>query len=131
MRQKYTNIEDFNKEVKRRERLDNFVRPIKDGFNNTVNWFYNNKEFAITVGIPAAFGVTKIFGGLVKGVHRSTTLKKEQRLKDNFIYDRSKGIGHYWELRRKPTNREWAEIYKRKEMGETLSSILDDMRLKK
>jgi hypothetical protein len=131
MRQKYTTIEDFNKEVKRRERRAKFVDPVVNRIKDLENWFYNNKEFALGFGIPATIGVGNLIGKVIKGVSRSTTIRKEQRLKDNYVYDRTGGIGHYWELRRKPTNREWDEIYKRKQRGETLSSILDDMGLKK
>jgi len=47
-------------------------------------------------------------------------------LKDLYCYDRS--LGHYWKLRRELTNSEWVEIDQRKQNGERLADILDELK---
>ena len=87
-------------------------------------WFVaDHKEEIVVFGLPALAGV----GELIKLGARQNRVKKEQALKDEYIYDRSGG--HYWKLRRKPTNNEWAEIERRRRSGERYSTILTDMRL--
>ena len=74
-----------------------------------------------------------VVGGLalsaaaVKAGSRIGARKSDKELKDKYIYDRS--AGHYWKLRKKPSQNQWAEIDRRKKGGEGLYSILDDMRL--
>ena len=56
-------------------------------------------------------------------------MHKEKDLKDLYCYDRS--LGHYWRLRRELTNAEWIEIDKRKNNGERLADILDELKVLK
>ena len=51
---------------------------------------------------------------------------KEKNLKDLYCYDRS--LGHYWKLRRELTNSEWVKIDQRKQNGERLADILDELK---
>lgn len=89
------------------------------------DWCKRNKEAVIVFG-PV------ILGSLVEIAKISTKhhmVNEEKALKDRYIYDRSSG--HYYELRRKPKNSEWIQIEQRKQNGESLGMILNDMRLLK
>lgn len=92
---------------------------------NAENWYHKNRSWiapAVSVGLT----VTPF---IVRFVTKRTNLVKEQNLKDKYIYDRSHG--HYWELRRKLSNRELTEIDRRKDKGESLVDILESMRVLK
>lgn len=116
------------------------------GTNITVNWkeklaelkawakwkwndakiFYNaHKQEVIIWGPPIIGGVVEI----VKICTKDKTVKEQKRLKENYIYDHK--AGHYYELRRKLKNSEWAEIDRRRNYGEPLYAILEDMRVLK
>lgn len=115
------NINDFKKELKRRERKEKFERKVQQ-FGE---WIDKNKEMLI-VFIPIAIkGVTTV----CKVVSKTSNLRKEEQLKDLYCYDRS--LGHYWRLRRELTNKKWLEIDKRKKNGERLADILEEMRVLK
>lgn len=64
-----------------------------------------------------------------KTVNKHMNVKKEQKLKDLYCYDRS--AGHYWRLRRKLTNSEWVEIDRRMNNGERLGIILEELKVLK
>lgn len=88
-------------------------------------WCKNNKEAVIVFG-PV------ILGGIIEIAKISTkrhNVNEEKALKERYIYDRS--TGHYYELRRKPKSSEWLQIEQRKQNGETLGWVLNDMRLLK
>lgn len=65
--------------------------------------------------------------GLVKRHDRNVAIRKEQELKDRYIYDRS--IGKYWKTRKTPTTGQQLEIERRKHNGETMGDILSSMKL--
>lgn len=93
--------------------------------SSTADWCKEHKEAIIVFG-PA------IMGGIVEILKIQTkchTVNEEKALKDQYIYDRSSG--HYYELKRKPKNREWLQIDQRKQNGESLGWILNDMKLLK
>lgn len=84
-------------------------------------WVYEHKDEIMTYG-PV------VVGGIAAGakmLSKHAALAKEQNLKDLYCYDRS--LGHYWKLRRELTNAEWLEIDKRKNNGEKLGDILDEL----
>lgn len=88
-------------------------------------WCKNHKEM-ITVFGPV------LVGGIVEMVKISTkvhTVNEEKALKERYVYDHS--AGHYYELKRQPKSSEWIQIEQRKQNGETLGMILNDMRLLK
>lgn len=114
-------IKDFKKEQKKRE----FWEGIKSKGRDFEAWFYNNKDLAMIV-LPVVGATAMTLG---KGVIKSHHLKKEEKLKDNYCYDRS--LGHYWKLKRSLTNDEWLEIDQRKKEGERLSDILASMKVLK
>ena len=89
------------------------------------NWYHKNKKW-----IEPVFSAIIVGGPLIlRFTSKRANLVKEQKLKDNYIYDRSHG--HYWELRRKLSTRELMEIDKRKDKGESLVDILESMRVLK
>lgn len=107
-------LEKKRKEEKKRETIE----AVKQ-------WCFDNKE-EILLAIPAICGL--LYKGS-KTIGKRVNLAEEKRLKENYVYDRS--LGHYWELRRKLTNSEWAEIERRKRNGEKLADILSSMRVLK
>lgn len=115
------NAKDLERARKHAERREWF-RSKTDEIKSFVN---NNKE-TITVLAPCAIGA--VVKG-VKAADKRAKIKKEEDLKDLYCYDRS--LGHYWSLRRKLTNKEWAEIDRRKKCGERLSDILSEMKVLK
>ena len=118
---KNVEIIDFEKETKRRNRQDK----IKQKFNDAKNFVTDNKELIMLFGLIVLGGVT----AGIKGVTKMVNLKQEKDVKELYCYDRS--LGHYWKLRRELTNSEWLEIDKRKNNGERLSDILDEMKVLK
>jgi len=65
--------------------------------------------------------------GLARRYDRKKDLREQQRLRDEYIYDRS--LGSHWRTRRKMTNGEKLEVERRRRQGESLGEILRDMRL--
>ena len=91
-----------------------------------MNWANANKEVIIAVA-PVAIAAVKGVNGMVRTIDRKVDLRKEQQLKDLYIYDRS--MGKYLKLRRKLTSREQVEFDMRKRSGESAAQILASMRL--
>lgn len=98
---------------------------FKKKMKNAWAWVVENKELVI-VGIPVLAGA---IAGTTKAVNKYVTIRKMEQVKNLYCYDRS--LGHYWKLRREPTNTEWLEIDKRKANGERLSDILESMKVLK
>lgn len=100
---------------------------LKDNIKNktkvTIEWCKKNPEIALAIGSGILAGGKFIIKSGIK-YHQNRQLYE---LKNNYIYDRSHG--HYWELRREPSSREFMEIDRRKDDGEKLVDILDDLRL--
>lgn len=114
-------IDEFTKELKRRERKEKFQRKCSD----VKNWATANKETIVLLA-PIMIGCAT---GIIKGVNKQVKLSKEKDLKELYCYDRS--LGHYWKLRRELTNSEWVEIDRRKKNGERLADILDELKVLK
>lgn len=108
-------------------KLWNLKQDIKIGVRQSVAWFNGNKEFAVTVAIPAVLAVVGGANKIAKSVDRKVDLKKEQMLKDRRVYNRS--TGNYLALRRKMTAREQVEYERRKKNGEPTALILNEMGL--
>lgn len=106
-----------------KEKLNNLTEEVKRKSYEVVDWFGRNKE-AIVIVVPVLCGS---FVELTKVITRKSNIREEKRLKDRYIYDPSKR--HYYELRKKPSNRDWIEIDERIDRGEPLRQILIDMRL--
>lgn len=114
-------FEDFQKEQKKRK----FKEKVSSKIQNGKEWVINNKEIVMTA-LPVIVGG---FTTVIKVVDKKHNLKKQEKLKDEYCYDRS--LGHYWKLRRPLSNKEWLEIDKRKKNGERLSDILDELKVLK
>lgn len=119
------NFEDFKKESKRREFKEKMKETASRAYNKTKDFCINNKEIVVPIAITLATGAVK----LGKLAMKSKNLNKEERLKEEYCYDRS--LGHYWALRRPLSNKEWLEIDSRKRNGERLSDILSEMKVLK
>lgn len=88
-------------------------------------WAKENPEKALAIasgGIAVAQYVGK---AAIKDYH----VNKEAKLLKTRCYDPSKG--HYYYLKRELTNKEWLMIDKRRDAGEKLPDILEDMRVLK
>lgn len=88
-------------------------------------WAKENKETLIVFGPVLVGSLVE----MVKVVSRSSTIRENKRLKDNYIYDRS--AGHYYEAKRKLKNKEWLQVDERHKNGESIGDILSDMGLLK
>ena len=111
-------LEKARKKAKRRE----WFREKKV---DAENWYYNHRQEIIVIAPVALTALTTV----IKVAGKKHNLSKEKHLKENYCYDRS--LGHYWALRRTPTNAEWIEIDRRKRNGERLADILSELRLLK
>ena len=98
---------------------------VREKVQAAKDFMSDNKE-VLVIAIPAIIGLGKM---VTKSINKTVNLRKEEHLKNEYCYDRS--LGHYWELRRKLTNKEWLEIDKRKKNGEKLSDILKSLNVLK
>lgn len=108
---------DITKQVKRAE----FKAKLKAKFQKAKKWCSDNKEVVIAA-VSVAIGAV---GTGIKVMGKRHNLHMEERNKDLRCYDTS--LGHYWELKRKLGNKDWTKINRRREKGESLGEILDDM----
>lgn len=114
----------FKKEQKKRERKE----WVDEKLNKSAKWVKENKE-TLAVVIPAVGIGMKGGAKIIKGVVKHNNLKMEQRLKEKFIYDRS--LGKYLELKKPLSNNQMKTILERKENGEKLANVLQNMNLLK
>lgn len=98
---------------------------VREKVQSAKDFMSDNKE-VLVIAIPAIIGLGKM---VTKSINKTVNLRKEEHIKNEYCYDRS--LGHYWELRRKLTNKEWLEIDRRKKNGEKLSDILKSLRVLK
>ena len=119
-------LKELKSEANRR--WTEFTIKTKAKVHEAYVWASNNRDEAaliVTVGLATLGAV----GKAVRSVDRKMDLKKEQDLKDLYVYDRSLGIYH--ELRRKLKPSEVQEIDHRRANGESMTHILANMRLLK
>ena len=110
-------------------RWTGFTIKAKVKAREAFEWTKENKEIVIGILVPTALAVVKTVTGITKSIDRKIDLKKEQDLKDLYIYDRS--LGYYHELNRKLTPSDALEIDKRRSDGESMAQILASMKLLK
>ena len=115
-------IEEHKKEAARRERRAKWNKFKEE----TVTFVENHWQELAALAVPAAVGVAK---GISKYAKKQQAVRAELKTKDLRVDDTS--LGHYWELRRKLTNREWIQIEARRQRGERLANILADMKVLK
>jgi hypothetical protein len=86
-------------------------------------------KFICKVGLPLLIAVGPVVPIIVlrvtNGISRRVNMNKEKDLKELYVYDRS--LGHYWKLKRRLSNKDWASIDKRYREGERLADILNDL----
>ena len=87
-------------------------------------WAENKEE--IVALTPVAIGGIAV---LAKAISKHNAIKAEQMLKDRKIYDPR--MGHYYTMKRKPTDWQWTEIDRRFRNGEGYGEILKDLGLLK
>lgn len=80
---------------------DDMKKKAQGVFQVVKEWCSENKEVIIALAPTMIAGSIELIKIAVKGSY----VKEEKRLKDMYIYDRTSG--HYYELCRKPTNKEW------------------------
>lgn len=115
-------IEEHRKAAARRERKQKWQQ-----FKQQVgNYCQQNWPKLLAAATPVAIGAGR---AIVKGHERRAKVRNELRTKDLRVYDTS--LGHYWELRRKLTNREWVVVETRRARGERLATILSEMNVLK
>ena len=112
---------DIGKELKKQERRQRWEARKK----KALDWWEDNKQTLIVVVPIAGAVLTKA----VSVIGKNMNLRLEERNKDRRLYDTS--LGHYWELRRKLNNRDWVQINRRRNLGESLGDILEEMRVLK
>lgn len=112
---------DITNDIKRAEAKKKW----KQRFGKAKDWARENKQLLI-VAVPAVVGTVGT-GIKVLGKHHNLAL--EARNKDLRCYDTS--LGHYWELRRKLTNKDWVQINRRRANGESLGDILEELKVLK
>lgn len=76
---------------------------------------------------PLIVGSIPVITKTVTGVTKHANLRKEQKIKELYCYDPS--LGHYWKLNRKLSNSDWVKIDRRRQAGERMSDILNDMKV--
>lgn len=114
-------IIDIGKELKKQERRQWFEARKKQ----VIEWWDENKG-TIVIVVPVVGGV---LAKLIKAIGRHHNLVLEQRNKDLRLYDTS--LGHYWELKHKLNNKDWVQINRRRNLGESLGDILNSMKVLK
>ena len=107
---------------------DSLKDKAKAKLHKVTVWFNNNKELAMVL-IPTAGAIgasaIKAGGKLGRGLLNNANLRREERVKNCYCYDRS--LGNYWELKRKLTTSEWLKVDARRQNGERLGAILKEM----
>ena len=108
-------------------RPETFGRKVKNASKEAIKWAKDNWEIVTVIGIPVVGGMVKGIGYVTKQISKHKTINQQQELKDLYIYDRS--LGMYCKLRKKLTPSQALEVERRKQSGEKLVSILNDMRM--
>lgn len=97
----------------------------KGNIYKAVNWAKDHPEATLAI-IGTGIGAAKYFG---KAAIKDIRTNREEALLRMRCYDPSKG--HYYYLKRELTNKEWLMVDRRREAGEKLADILDEMRVLK
>lgn len=98
---------------------------VKNRKTDVECFWAENKEAIVTL-TPVVVGGLTLVG---KAIGKHNAIKAEQMLKDRKIYDPR--MGHYYTMRKKPTDWQWTEIDRRFRSGEGYGDILKDMGLLK
>lgn len=105
-----------------------FKVKVKTKTHEAYEWCCTHRDEAALI-ITGGVAVIGAVGKMARRIDRKIDIKKEQNLKDLYVYDRSLGVYH--ELRRKLRPSEALEIDRRRSDGESMAHILASMRLLK
>lgn len=108
-----------------RIKLNNVKWRAKGNVYKMTNWAKQNPEMAIAIG-TGALAAAKYLG---KAAVKDIRTNREAALLKMRCYDPSKG--HYYYLKRELSNKEWLMIDRRRDAGEKLADILEEMRVLK
>ena len=117
----YVNKENSSK----KEKAKNFFANKFEKFKDDAKDFYSDHEDEIKFFAPIVASMTVATAKVIS----SNKKHKDEKSHETRVYDRSEG--HYWYLKKKPTNYQWTEISRRHERGESYRRILTDMNLLK
>ena len=112
-------------ENKKSTRWDNFKQKVSYAKHKACEWCSDNKDILITV-VPAVIASSVTTANIISRRRNTNEIKY---LKNRKMYDNVNGW--YCETRRKLKPHELVTISKRHKEGETITEILDDMRLLK
>ena len=110
----------------RKQKTADWKAKVANKFKNGLLWIEEHKD-VIIIATPLVIAGLGFGGKVIKTVGQHHNVMKQQELQDLYCYDRS--LGHYWKLKRKPTNTEWVQIDRMKSEGRRLADILSEMRL--
>lgn len=119
------------KETKKKVQKEMRKERIQQKVEEAGDWINRNAP-TILAFASVAITTTKVATDLMVHIGRRVELadeRNQRRKRERSCYDRSEG--HYWNLKRKLTNADWAEINARKENGERLGDILNEMKVLK
>ncbi len=103
-------------------KISQVAKEVNIKIRKGIEWSVNNPELVVTY-----IGVATAFLHSTRSIVVSHRVAAERKRIDQTYYDPSTGF--HWDLRRKATNADRAEILRRKALGQDTYSILHDMRL--
>lgn len=115
----YTDSNDQTPQDLRKQRIEDKKAEAKAKLKDVKFWVEDNKELLMIL-VPSAVTILAY-----ERKHRAA--KKTRYNKERFVYDTR--LGHYWELKRKPSSSDWVKIEARSRGGESLGSVLSSMNL--
>ena len=117
-------METINKE-KITTKLEQAKIRAKRQIHRAKVWAEQNPELALA-GVGLGVAGIQYFG---KMAIKDIRTNREIKLQKCSVYDHS--AGHRWTLRRELTTEEWLMVGRRREAGEKLADILEEMRVLK
>lgn len=116
-------------EVDENESKSKFREKVKTKAHDVKVWIETHPEYVLMFG-PMVLGAgMSLVGGTTKFIRKQAGLKKQKDLKELYVYDPS--LGHYWRLKRKLNNSDWVKIEQRRQDGQALGTILNDLKVLK
>ena len=113
MEEKVVKMDEFKKEAAKRERK----AAVEKKLDEIAKWYKENENF-VNFTVPFA-------AGILFGLFKKLKAAGKDYYKDTHYYDHS--AGHWWELRRRLTNKEWQHFQIRKQNGESTLEIFQSM----
>lgn len=108
-----------------RSRINGFKTRVRETFYSVVEFAVENPQAAMAIGGT----LTSISVVGIKTIGKQLDIRRENRLRNSMIYDRS--LGMYWETKKPLTANQRLTIESRHNNGESYGAILNDMRILK